>query len=122
MPTGPAAPASFEFSWNALAAANTNPFTGQQQVQDWQAHFMEVSVSLPPMYQSGAQAWLTFLEALDGVANVFQFSTALCTAYPAELTSDGSTPRYWCLKSNRQQWAVKRGSIYSITFEIREAI
>jgi hypothetical protein len=121
IPAVPAAPASLEVVKNALVAANTNPFTGQQQIQDWQAGFYELSVSMQPMSSSAGQAWVTFLTSLEGMAGVFQFPSAICAQFPKELTSDGTTPRYWRLKSNSAKWSIKRGSIYYFVFEIREA-
>ena len=120
MPDTPA-PAAIEFARNDLVAANTNPFSGQQQVQDWQASYMEASVLMPPMPKAQAQTWIAFLVALHGMANVFTFPTALVASYPESLTTNGTTNRYWRLKSNQAKWSLKRASMYGITFEIREA-
>jgi hypothetical protein len=123
MPAAPIAPQNIEFAKNGIAGGTTNPFNAQQQVQDWSASWYEASVSIPAMNLTNGQLWAAFITALDGIANVFQFSTALCTLMPVELTSDGTTPRFWCLKPpGRVQWHVKPGMIYSLTFEIREAL
>jgi hypothetical protein len=111
-----------EFKSNDLVAVTTNPFTGQQTVQDWQATYLEASVSMPKMSSTSASSWVTFLRALKGPLCVFVFPTALCAAFPNELTTDGSTPRYFRLKPGSQpHWQIGIGPTYSITFEIREA-
>jgi hypothetical protein len=115
-------PKSVEFQRNHLAAANTNPFTAQQQTQDWGVDYMEASISLPPMTQSKATPWITFLQSLNGIVNVFQFPAGLAAQYPESFTSDGTNQRYWRLKSNTTSWSIKPVSIYGLTFEIREAI
>ncbi|MGA2270329.1 MAG: hypothetical protein ABSH44_17795 [Bryobacteraceae bacterium] len=121
MPTSPPAPASLEFAHNAIAGANTNPFTAQQQVYDWQANWKEASVSMASMTAAQGALWAAFIESCDGVANVFQFLSGVCALFPNELTTDGTTPRYWRLKVNKVQWTIKGGKIYGLTFEIREA-
>ena len=122
MPIFPGAPAGFEFQHNAIVSVNTNPFTGQQQVYSWGASYKECSVSLQPMTQVQAQPWIVFLEALNGTANVFTFSDTLCALYPNELTTDGTTARYWRMKSSQSKWSIQRGNLYALSFEIREAI
>jgi hypothetical protein len=122
MPTTPVAPKSFEFQPNPLVAVNTNPFTGQQQIQAWGAPFLKGSVSYAPMKFATAQPWVTFLNDLQGMTNVFQFPTSTTSLYPLELTSDGTTPQYFRLSTNDSKWSIQEGSIYSFTFEFRLAI
>jgi hypothetical protein len=62
MPASPW-PKSLEVAVNHVVAVNTNPFTAQQQTQDWQAEYREISVSLPSMTKTQASAWVTFLQA-----------------------------------------------------------
>jgi hypothetical protein len=119
IPTTPVFPASFEFQDNALVAANENPFTGQQQIQNWGTGYMTASVSYAPMTATTAAPWKTFLNSLNGMACVFQFQSAVMTAYPELNGTQGNG--YWRLKTNYPKWEVKEGSIYSFTFEIREA-
>ena len=114
-------PTSIEGADHYLAAANTNPFTAQQQIQDWQSRYREISVALPPMAQSAATAWVNFLVSLNGVVNVFSFSSGICSKYP-ETLMNGSSVRYWRLKSNQTKWSIKTASIYGIVFELREAL
>ena len=117
-------PASLEVMTNHIAAANVNPFTGQQQIQDWQANYMEISVSLPAMSQAQAQNWIAFLKALNGPVNVFAFpsGTNSIGAKYSESLMNGASARYWRLKSNQVKWTIRRGSVYGLTFECREAI
>lgn len=122
MPTSPPAPASFEFALNSLVGVNTNPFTAQQQVYDWQANFTEASASYAAMTKAQAAAWVAFLKLAKGPLCVFQFPAAVCAAFPESLTTDGSTPRYWRLKSTQAKWSIKLGPIYGLTFEVREAL
>ena len=77
MPGAPAAPSTIEYTAQDIVAVSISPFTGQQQVQDWQASFMEASVSLPALTNAQAQAWIAFLMALRGQANVFQLGDPL---------------------------------------------
>jgi hypothetical protein len=117
IPTSPPAPASIEFTQIDNVAISVSPFTGQQQTQDWQATYMEASVSLPPLTYAQAQAWVTFLRNLKGVAGVFQFGSAFTAAYSADLGT-----RYWRLKSNARKWSVTNARLYGIQFDVREAL
>jgi hypothetical protein len=80
MPATPAAPASVEFTAEDTVAVRISPFTGQQQVQDWGASFLEASVSLPALTHPQAQQWIAFLLALRGQANVFQLGDPLAVS------------------------------------------
>ena len=80
MPATPAAPASVEFTAEDTVAVSISPFTGQQQVQDWGASFLEASVSLPALTHPQAQQWIAFLLALRGQANVFQLGDPLAVS------------------------------------------
>jgi len=121
IPAFPDYPASLEFQNNPIVAANTNPFTGSQQIQYWSPGYLEASVSIQPMTVDQAQPWIVFLTALQGIANVFQFGAEVCASFPLELTTDGTTPRFWRLKTNATKWSIKPGVLYTVTFEIREA-
>lgn len=79
-------PSSLEISNTRLVAQAVNPFTHQTQQYDWQVEYKEISVSLPPMVQTDAAAWLGFFDALDGTANVFSFTPQVCAYFPYELT------------------------------------
>lgn len=77
LPSTPAAPASIEFSANDIVGISQSPFTAQQQIQSWSAAWMEWSVQYPAMRHSDATAWIAFLMALQGTANVFQIGDPL---------------------------------------------
>jgi hypothetical protein len=70
----PSSPAPRSIEWNATdaVAALVSPFSGQQQIQNWQAGWLSASVTMPPMKDSHARAWVAFLLACQGVQNVFQ--------------------------------------------------
>jgi hypothetical protein len=121
MPTAPW-PKSIEYRGSHLAAANTNPWTAQQQIQDWAADYAQMSVSYAALTQTQATAFIAFLKACNGIVNVFQFPAGLAAKYPESFTSDGTAQRYWRLKTNETGWSIKAGSVYSVTFEIREAL
>ena len=91
MPTSPA-PRSVEFTAQDLVAVSTSPFTGQQQVQDWQACWLEASVTLPPMPESAALAWVAFLLQVRGQACVFQMGDPRAAAPRG---SGAGTPTIW---------------------------
>ncbi len=116
-PSYPPAPASIEFSQVDATAASVSPFTFKQQVQKWGGSYRKATVTMPAMTDATAQAWIAFLVALDGMANVFQFSTAFAAKYPASIGS-----RYWCLNSNERKWSINSNRAYGMQFEIREAI
>ena len=80
LPAAPAAPASMEFTANDVVSVNISPFSGQQQVQNWQAAWLEASVSLPPLTNQQAQAWIAFMMSLQGQANVFQLGDPIAVA------------------------------------------
>lgn len=117
IPTTPAAPRSVEFIVNDAAAVVISPFTGAQQVQYWGTLPMELSVTWPAMTEAQIGAWITFLRALKGQANYFQFGSAFTAAYTAALGS-----RYWRLKENRRKWSLGDQRVYGIQFDVREAL
>jgi hypothetical protein len=77
MPAAPPAPATMDFTALDTVAVSISPFTGQQQVQDWQASFLEASVSMPALTPAQGPAWIAFLMSLRGQANVFQLGDPL---------------------------------------------
>ncbi len=117
IPSSPPAPSSIEFVQIDIVALSKSSFTGQQQVQDWQASYMEASVSLPPLTDAQAIEWIAFLRDLKGVANVFQFTAEFAAAYP-----DSVGDRYWRLKSNQRKWSITEARLYGIQFDIMEAL
>ena len=75
----PATPAPKSISWTSqdVVAVSASPFTGQQQIQDWQAGWLEASVQMPPMPHLQAQAWIAFLMQARGQASVIPFGDPL---------------------------------------------
>ena len=118
MPSSPA-PKSVEWTRQSIVAVSVSPFTGQQQIQDWNSSWLEASITLPPMTQTEALPWVNFLLSLNGQAGVFQFANALLASLiPAAANASG----YWRLKSNSRKWSVGEALIYGFQFDIREAL
>lgn len=70
-PTTPA-PSSLDFTLTDFNAANSNPFTGSQQINDWQSSLVSMSVQLPPMTaDGGGDDWAAFLMQAKGMSNAF---------------------------------------------------
>jgi hypothetical protein len=89
MPSDPA-PRSIEFRAVDTVAGNISPFTGQQQILDWQAGWLEASITMPPMVDGlKARAWMAFLSQLHGSANVFQIGDPLA-ALPLGTATGGT--------------------------------
>src|ERR1700722_16557669 len=128
MPTTPVAPVSMEFQHTVLVASTTNPFSGQEIAYQWvnssghpigynttspNGGYKEVSVSIAAMTSATAQAWVTFLQSLQGPVCAFCFSTSLCNLYLNELTLAGvassTNQRYFRLKANAVKWSVSPG-------------
>src|SRR5580693_1533588 len=80
MPAAPSAPATIDFMAEDTVAVSVSPFTGQQQVQDWQASHLSASVSMPALTHVQAQQWIAFLMSLRGQANVFQLGDPLAVS------------------------------------------
>jgi hypothetical protein len=124
IPGTPPAPQSIDFYVVDIVSLNRSPFTGQQQIYSWGATYMEATVNLPPLSDTDAQEWLAFLRNLQGVANVFQFTSAFAAAYPESLSAGSSPPgnRHWRLKSNTRKWTISDDRFYRISFDIMEAL
>jgi hypothetical protein len=118
MPSSPA-PKSVEFTYQSVVGASNNPFTGQQQIYNWNANWTEISITMPPMDAADAAAWVNFFIACNGMANVFQLANSTFAGLvPAAANVNG----YWRLKTNMSKWSINEGTIYGAQFEIREAI
>lgn len=64
--------------WSKINVSATNivglsrsPFTNQQQVYQWAGEYFSVDVSMPPMPQVTAEAWINFLVSLRGTLGTF---------------------------------------------------
>ena len=83
------APQSIEYTAVDTVGVSVSPFTGQTQLQNWCASWMELSISMPPMPNRVVQQWLAFLLALQGTDNVFQLGDPLMAT---PLGSGAGTP------------------------------
>lgn len=117
LPTTPA-PKSVEPVYDYIAGASTNPFTGQQQVYDWNASYTGMTVTMPPMDSSDGMTWATALVACKGPISVFVLPEAWGTLLPTGLVPG----TYWRLKANSVKWSINDGMVYGVEFVIREAI
>lgn len=79
LPSSPA-PSTVEFSVFDTVSTVTNPFTGQQQMQDWGTGWLEATITLPPLTHAQAQIWTAFLLQLRGQLGLFQFGDPLAIA------------------------------------------
>lgn len=71
LPTSPGF-RTVQFDFDDPAVSVTPAFSGQTQIQRWPgADIMTGTVSLPPMVQADADAWISFLMACRGQANAF---------------------------------------------------
>jgi hypothetical protein len=118
MPTDPAPKSIEPVSQNVVGAA-TNPFSGKQQIHDWNANWLELSVTMPPMDATEAAPWVDFLIACKGQACVFQLAN---TTFAALIPATAAVNGYWRMKRNSLKWSVNDGAIYGMQFEIGEAI
>lgn len=117
MPTSPA-PKSIEPAYNYIAGVATNPFTGQQQLQDWGASFSEMSITMPPLSSADGLTWEAFILSCKGMMCVFQLPSAVSSLLPSGVAPAG----YWRLKANSVKWSITEGVIHGLQFDIREAI
>jgi len=65
-------PKSIEFMLRSIVGMSTSIFTGAQQVYAYPGSFWEVKVTLPPMNQEEAGAWVAFLAELNGREGTFK--------------------------------------------------
>ena len=117
MPTAPSV-RSIEFTQNQITGVVTSPFTGQQQLLDWQAGYAEASLELPPLTTAESTSWLAFIMACRGPMSVFQLPSLLAGLVPSGMAPAG----YWRLKNGANKWSVTLPFIYGLHFEIREAL
>jgi hypothetical protein len=120
---------SIEYSKVFSQAANTSPFSQQQQWQDWGNSHVELSVSMGPMTAAQGSNFLWFLDNLNGSINVFTFPNSFCTdvRWSYLLTYNaGTILKYFRLSKPQNRAVIKPGGaagLYeSIIFECREAV
>lgn len=101
-------PRQVEWRFRDLVGTVTAGFSGKQQLQNWQAGWIEATVTLPPMQRPFAASWMAFLLQLQGQNGVFMFGDGLATSSfgtaggmgvingifqgPYSLTTNGWTP------------------------------
>ena|ERR1039458_3462439 len=121
-------PVQIEYSKVFSQAANTSPFSQQQQWQDWQNSHLELSVSMGPMTSVAGNNFLYFMDQLNGSINVFTFPNSFCTdvRWSYMLTYNGGTVnKYFRLSKPENRAVIKPGGTagwFEIIFECREAI
>ena len=116
MPSTPA-PKSIESTKRSIVATSMNPFTGQQQIQDWQAGYTMLSVSMPTMDLATGTSWINFLLSCQGQSYVFAIAnTTFASLVPASSTG------YWSMNTNDLKWSVNEGQVVGMQFEIREVL
>jgi hypothetical protein len=118
LPSLPPAPQVLGVDVISIVSVNTSPFTGQQQIYNWQSQYLQFHVDMPPMNFATAQNWVTFLKSLYGQACVFEFSSTLTAAYPLDFPSGA----YWRLVSNSVKYTINQNHLYSVSFDVRQAI
>lgn len=79
VPTSPGA-RQIEWKFRNVVGMVSNPFTGKQQMQNWQAGWIEATVTMPPMARATAAAWMAFLLQLQGQNGVFFYGDGLANA------------------------------------------
>lgn len=77
LPSSPS-PQTVEWTATSITTANTNPFTGSQQVIDWQTSYLEATIQMPPMPDALARQWVAFLLETRQ-SNVFLFGDPLAS-------------------------------------------
>src|SRR5580704_13071230 len=77
------------FTATNIVGLTKSPFTNQQQVYQWAGEYWSASVSMPPMNQSTAEAWMTFLVSLRGTLGTFYLGDP---AHTAPRGTAGGTP------------------------------
>lgn len=86
-------PSSFDFTVTDFNAANSSPFNGSQQINDWQASLVSLSVQLPPMTaDGGGDDWAAFLMQAKGMANAFLLGDASRPNPKGSVSVTGAAP------------------------------
>ncbi|HXP07573.1 MAG TPA: hypothetical protein VN828_03715 [Acidobacteriaceae bacterium] len=77
----PSSPGQRQVDWEGtnLVGELTNGFTGQQQIQNWNAGWLAATVTMPPLQRADAANWVAFLLQLQGPSGVFMFGDGLAT-------------------------------------------
>lgn len=116
--TKPAAP-----GWKGVSARYRkvksrfpNPFTLQTQTQIWSGEQWVFDLTLPPMSQATAAAWMAFLHEL--ARDNDNFSLVCANYVPAGVTS----PRLVRLVGNEAAWDINDAMMFGISFTVEDDI
>jgi hypothetical protein len=102
-PASPA-PKAVQFTVIDAVGSVTSTFTGQVQTFQWPgADMWKGTITLPPLQQSDADNWISFLMELRGMANAFQIGD------PLKATPRG-TPSGAPVTNNSVSWGNAAGS------------
>jgi hypothetical protein len=101
------------FTATNVVGITRSPFTLQQQVYQWQGEGWSVSVSMPPMSQPTAEAWMTFLVSLRGTLGTFYLGDP---AHSAPRGTTGGTPVVNTAQSSMSSTLMTRGWTSGATF------
>jgi hypothetical protein len=72
---------SIDWNFSTAVATVTSVFTGQVQAQQWPgADMWSGTATLPPLTQTKADAWLSALMQMQGMANAFQLGDPMKTS------------------------------------------
>lgn len=116
IPALPIAPQEIEYVYAPrLVGESTSDFTGVQQFTNWGPAPWEIAITMPPMRQSVASAWLTFIDDLQGITNYFTLGSAFLANYP-ELNG-----RNWRLKQ-QPSMRIPKDRFYRFVLDCREAL
>jgi hypothetical protein len=73
--------ASIDWNFTTAVATVTSVFTGQVQTQQWPgADMWSGTATLPPLTQTDADAWISALMQMQGMANAFQLGDPMKTS------------------------------------------
>ena len=90
--TPPSTPKPQRVEWLQMTACeiSQSPFSGHQQVVEWDAGLWGVRVSYPPMRRAAAAPLIAFLMSLRGSRGTFYMAP---TQFSAPLGTGGGTPK-----------------------------
>lgn len=87
------APSSLTFTNTDFSAPSNNPFSGNQQIIDWQASLLSASVQLPPMSaDGGGDDWAAFLMQCRGMVNAFLIGDPTKKTPKGSMLTTGASP------------------------------
>ena len=91
-----------------------NPYTLQKKTQMWSGESWSFDLTLPPMTETQAASWLTFLHEL--VRDNDNFSLVCSSYVPAGVSS----PRLVRFVGNVTQWSIDDAMMFGMTFVVED--